>query len=38
MVQTYGKKVLVFMVLFVAVAFVLRQTFVPDSVKSLFRY
>lgn len=38
MAQTYAKKVVIFMVMLVAVAFVLRQAFVPDSVKGLFRY
>lgn len=38
MVQTYGKKILMFAVLFLAVTFILRQSFVPENVKSLFRY
>lgn len=38
MVQTYGKKLLILSALLIALAFVLRQSFVPDSVKSLFKY
>lgn len=37
-VETYGKKVLMLAVLLMALAFILRQSFVPDSVKGLFRY
>lgn len=37
-VKHYGMKVLVGGVILMVVAFVLRQSFVPDNVKSLFRY
>lgn len=35
MIQTYGKKLLVFMVFYMAVKFISRQSFVPEPIKSL---
>lgn len=35
MLQTYAKKLLVFMVFYMAVKFISKQTFVPEPLKSL---